>query len=60
MEIWAKKKDECFELCELFCGGLEDKNVKNNNGDGKGLDYEVSEESLRILQRLYWITHAIF
>lgn len=57
LEIWAKKKDGCFELCGLFCG---DKNVGNINGDGGGLDYEVSEESLRILQRLYWITHAIF
>lgn len=51
-KFWLKTKLECFELCGLFCGGLGDKSVGNNNGDGGGMDYEISEERLRILQRL--------
>lgn len=56
----GSKKVECFELCVLFFGGLRDKSVGSNNEDGGGLDCEVSEESLRILQRLYCITNAVF
>lgn len=45
-------KTHCQQSNELFYQSLADKNLKVNADDG-GLDNEVSEESVRVPQRVY-------
>lgn len=42
LELWAEESIECSELSGLFCGSLEDKNIKSSTGAG-GLASEVSK-----------------
>lgn len=50
-ELWnfsGRRVIDCYKFCGIFCGLLEDRNVKNN-AEVEGLVSKVSEGSLKIL-----------
>lgn len=44
----TRRITECKQLCGMFCGNSEDKNIESSTEDGD-LTSEVSEGSLKIL-----------